>query len=294
MSRYLKTLDSTLDYTEDWATWLGSDTIATSDWAVPAGLTEVNTTQTATSATVWLSGGAAGTTYRVTNTITTAGGRIASSDVIIKVWDSDPDAHFCTLEQVKDRLNQLKATADQDVLLAELIEEATAQIRSYLGHDFGTAQPGTTTIYGRGTPFLMLPAHVAGSVTTVSAPAGFTVPAYVERDGVLEAVDSQGRRVSVYRDPWYADLFGPQALAWQDGVPYTVSATFGYGPLPADVRQVCVELVVNAWRTRDTGSYVDSVGVDGSGAQRFVGGLTSKQKAILDAYMTSSASIGVW
>lgn len=81
--------DSILDYTIDWSAWLadsGADTIASSTWVVAAGLTNNNATRTSTTATVWLSGGTAGTTYRVTNRITTAGGRTAdrSFDVVVQ------------------------------------------------------------------------------------------------------------------------------------------------------------------------------------------------------------------
>ncbi len=68
-----------LDYGLDWNApgelWLGSDTIASSAWTVDAGLTKGATSNTLTTASVWLSGGALGTSYTVTNTITTAGGR---------------------------------------------------------------------------------------------------------------------------------------------------------------------------------------------------------------------------
>jgi hypothetical protein len=81
--------DAVLDYTIDWTAWLadsGADTIASSSWTVPAGLTQNNATHSTLKATVWLSGGSAGTTYRVTNRITTAGGRTAerSFDVVVQ------------------------------------------------------------------------------------------------------------------------------------------------------------------------------------------------------------------
>lgn len=64
-----------LPYVVDWSLWLVTgDTIATSTWIVPSGLTVVLTTHTSTSATVWLSGGTAGLTYACINQIVTAGG----------------------------------------------------------------------------------------------------------------------------------------------------------------------------------------------------------------------------
>lgn len=74
-----------LDYGFDWSAWLDSDTIATSGWIVPDGLTEVSESNTTTTTTVWLSGGTASTTYRVVNTITTAGGRTDERSLLIRV-----------------------------------------------------------------------------------------------------------------------------------------------------------------------------------------------------------------
>lgn len=71
----VKDPDAVLDYQFDWTAWLDGDTISSSSWVVPAGLTndaDVNTTATAT---VWLSGGTAGSAYDVVNRIVTAGGR---------------------------------------------------------------------------------------------------------------------------------------------------------------------------------------------------------------------------
>lgn len=77
MSAFTKDPNSVLDYQRDWSDWLATvdDTIATSTWIVPPGLTKGAESKTDTTATVWLSGGTVGTSYDVTNRITTAGGR---------------------------------------------------------------------------------------------------------------------------------------------------------------------------------------------------------------------------
>ena len=82
---FTKDPDAVLDYSVDWAKWLADDEIDTSDWTVPVGLTKVGGTKTTTRATVWLSGGAAGQSYTVTNRITTAGGRTEDRSFIVKV-----------------------------------------------------------------------------------------------------------------------------------------------------------------------------------------------------------------
>lgn len=80
------------DYRVDWTKRLAvdSDTIASSAWAVATGLTESVTppaSNTTTTATVWLEGGTAGVAYKVTNTITTADGRIHERSFTINVTD---------------------------------------------------------------------------------------------------------------------------------------------------------------------------------------------------------------
>lgn len=59
----------------NWTDWLDGDTIATSEWDVPAGLTEfLPSTNTTATTTVFLAGGESGKEYDVPNTITTTGG----------------------------------------------------------------------------------------------------------------------------------------------------------------------------------------------------------------------------
>ena len=70
--------DAEVPFTNDWASWLPSgQTIVASTWAADAGITIMTggnaATNTSTTATVWLSGGTAGSEYFVTNRITTSG-----------------------------------------------------------------------------------------------------------------------------------------------------------------------------------------------------------------------------
>lgn len=67
--------DSIKDYQSDWTDWLDGDTIATSDFTVPSGLTRQSQSTTTTISTVWLSGGTPGRTYSIVHRITTAAGR---------------------------------------------------------------------------------------------------------------------------------------------------------------------------------------------------------------------------
>ena len=75
MPRYLKDPSARLDYAVDWTAWLqDGDSIATSEW-LTGDLTPTEPRLIGATATVWLSGGVLGVTYRITNRITTAAGR---------------------------------------------------------------------------------------------------------------------------------------------------------------------------------------------------------------------------
>ena len=88
MMTFTKDPNAVLDYAIDWSKWLSADQIQASVWSVsdPA-LEAASETNTATQATIWLSGGAVGQSYTVTNRITTAGGRTDERSFVIQVQD---------------------------------------------------------------------------------------------------------------------------------------------------------------------------------------------------------------
>lgn len=73
-----------LDYTWNWATWLGDDTIASFLISASSGITVGQTAASDTAVTAWLSGGTAETSYTITCRITTALGR--TKDVTITIF----------------------------------------------------------------------------------------------------------------------------------------------------------------------------------------------------------------
>ena len=85
--QFYKDSDAVLDFSVDWSAWLSSETISTSSFTVEAGLTKDSESNDTTSATVWLSGGVSGTSYTVTNTITTSAGRTDERSLTINVID---------------------------------------------------------------------------------------------------------------------------------------------------------------------------------------------------------------
>lgn len=83
---FRKDPDSVLDYGIDWSTWLASgETISTSAWTVPTGITKDSDSKGDTSTLVWLSGGTAGVVYTLANKITTSDSRTVERSIEIIV-----------------------------------------------------------------------------------------------------------------------------------------------------------------------------------------------------------------
>lgn len=77
-----------IDYTDRLSNEIyTNDTIASSDWSVPTGITESADAidQSNTRATILLSGGTNGTQYTLTNTVITNSGRTLVEKLIIEV-----------------------------------------------------------------------------------------------------------------------------------------------------------------------------------------------------------------
>jgi len=77
--------DEVLDYVVDWIKPLAGDTILTSTWTLPEGITGSQESMTDTTTTIWLTGGTAGKDYGLVNRITTAGGRTREQTCTLRV-----------------------------------------------------------------------------------------------------------------------------------------------------------------------------------------------------------------
>lgn len=87
---YLKDPQAILDYGFDWEelNWLeAGESIVTSTWSVPSGITKESDTHNDTTTTIWLSGGTANNDYIVVNHIVTSAGREDDRSHIIRVRD---------------------------------------------------------------------------------------------------------------------------------------------------------------------------------------------------------------
>ena len=85
MDTFVKDPDAVLDYKVNWAAWLGIDTIINSSWSAPEGINVDSNEFDADETVVWVSGGTVGTSYVLTNHITTLGGRQDDRSIKIKI-----------------------------------------------------------------------------------------------------------------------------------------------------------------------------------------------------------------
>ncbi|MEO6579714.1 MAG: hypothetical protein ABIN83_01000 [Sphingomicrobium sp.] len=90
MTFLLKHPDATLDYAVDWgADYLSGETLSSSDWSAspdePGGVTLASSAFDSLVATATVSGGKAGSIYRLTNHVTTSDGRDDSRSIMLRV-----------------------------------------------------------------------------------------------------------------------------------------------------------------------------------------------------------------
>lgn len=84
-----KDRDAVLDFGIDWSTWLeDGEILVSSQWLVPEGLARIDDTyDTSGRVVVWLSGGTAGTTYRLTNRVQTSRNRTDDRSIFVRVLE---------------------------------------------------------------------------------------------------------------------------------------------------------------------------------------------------------------
>lgn len=144
---------------------------------------------------------------------------------------------------------QATTTALPDDELDDLIEKASRYFDLLCGKPSGYFEAAGSvvsdrTFYGDGTHFLKVDHYVSGSLSpTLTLPAGHTAPDFVERNGRLQIVSSNGvllgRSSSLAFEGWWSN------------VPITISARWGFEATPEDVKLAIIELVVNLWRETD-------------------------------------------
>ena len=87
MAVYKKDPNAVLDYTFDWTAYLTpiADTIVSATFVFDAGLTKVSQSNTAMTATAYMSGGTVGEKLTLTCRIVTAGGRTDDRSITLSI-----------------------------------------------------------------------------------------------------------------------------------------------------------------------------------------------------------------
>ena len=182
-----------------------------------------------------------------------------------------------TTTRLREYLDQVKAGTAIDGALGRILERADRSWSTRWGlRSSTTGQMGRISIRRRSgiwsepSRYLRLPPYRVGSITAIAVLSGTTI--------TTTTVDGRPtrRRRSIY-------CIGRTAGA---GVRYAVTAQFGYGPAPASIVELILELAVNIWRQRDQGLFQAGQGSTGEqhgrgGFLKYVGGLNGDQRRIV-------------
>lgn len=198
---------------------------------------------------------------------------------------------YATVAQLRGYLKQIptlqstpnatqQAVAETDALLTDILTRATDAIDQMLEFSFAAyGVASSKKVMSQGGRILALPAHQNASVTAVALDGdSITGYTYVR----------EGRRGFLMLDA------GWPACALLD-----ITAAWGAGPAPASVVEMCLELAVNIWRSRDRGMFADVIGVDassgpvGGGGVAYIGTLTKMQQMTLTKIKRSYEVIAI-
>lgn len=166
-------------------------------------------------------------------------------------------ASYASLTQLKAYFTQIRDGANPpDADLQAVLDRAAALINLELGitTNLAAAASAPQVVYGDGTSWLRPPLHVAGSITAVTAPTGYSVPLYAQSGGRLIVKDSSG--LLAPSGSYIAGFGWATPSIWTRGIPYTVTASYGAS---ADVMtaltEANLEMAVALWNFKDAGGF---------------------------------------
>lgn len=229
--------DEVRDYRHDWTNYLDGDTIATSTVTVSDDLTLDDDENDTTSVTVWLSGGESGTLGRVTNTITTAGGR-TETEVFTLFVSSYPEP--LSLDQAKAHLRKL--TDDEDALICTYVRAAREWVENWTGRIL-VRRPITETFAAFGDYLTLThrPVSALGDVT------------YTNEDGDETAYEAGVLRTFAYPARVYPPTGATfPTLGTDGGITVIYTAGYAEGEVP--------DVMVLAMKVLLTGIYANRGG----------------------------------
>ena len=85
IERRYKSPSERVTFSVNWAAYLNTDTITSSVWVVPTGVTQVSVTNTTSQANIMLQGGTLGKIYRLLNRITTSANEIVDQSIDVEI-----------------------------------------------------------------------------------------------------------------------------------------------------------------------------------------------------------------
>lgn len=186
---------------------------------------------------------------------------------------------IATLAQLREYLNQVKTGTATDDQLTGILGRAESIVVDALGFTFfddgvgwADVAPTQKRVRSERSAYLRLPAYQIGSISEIALMSGTSITTTTVDADLYEETED---RFHLYRPG-----------GW-DGERYAVTAKFGYGPAPASIVELILELAVNIWRQRSQGLFQTVQGVDstnnavGGGSIKYVGGLNADQRKIV-------------
>jgi len=156
---------------------------------------------------------------------------------------------YCQLaELVTGYLPNVTAAADQAVL-SSMITRASRAIDTRTRRPIDAFAPASATptaaiFHGDNQAVLLLPEFVTGSVASVTAPTDYLPEGH--REFRRREVSTGALRVGLHTAT--SDGILTPRVVWTRGVPYTVTARWGFAATPAEITEACLQLVRHWWR----------------------------------------------
>ena len=201
-------------------------------------------------------------------------------------------ADYATITQVKSRLIAGSYDTTTDTAVSEIITSQSRVIDSYLKveNDFFAVAAGSASakiVYGRGGDRLRLPPFV-GSIAAadLTVPSGYTKPTFTVVDGWFTIQTPLTLGIVAGNAPEY----NPYLYSWIEGIPYTVSARWGWAAIPQDISEACIQMCVRTFRGRDDA--FAGIVTDGN-ASAFERAIPAGAKMILDEWAKKLIRMGI-
>lgn len=115
--------------------------------------------------------------------------------------------------------------------------------------------PTPQVFYGTDSAVLLLPDFVPGSITTVTAPQNFAPAGFAEWQRRDETAGAYRRGLHTST----SDGILTAREVWKGGVPFTVTARWGFAATPAEITEAVYQLV-RAWWLQQPGNLSAPVG----------------------------------